>query len=143
MQIVGTYGHDLVDPLGREAMAMMSRMSLLTTRLTSARGLDHRLGGTQGIGRRGDRGVGRVLIKPFLEVPDEGFKLGDPLEELSALGTSRYWRRRGVVHTAGQYGLLAVWQEQLSSRGNSTIQGTQWLETKSRTAQASRCQSGD
>ena len=86
----GDVGHDFVDPLRREAMAMMSRMSLLTTRLTSAWGLDHRLGGTQGIGRRGDRGVGRVLIKPLLELPDEGFKLGDPLEELSASGTSRY-----------------------------------------------------
>ena len=80
--------HDRVDPLGREAM--MSRMSLLTTRPVSARGLDHRLGGTQGIGRTGNRGVGRGLIQPFLEVPDEGFKLGEPIEELSALGTSRY-----------------------------------------------------
>jgi hypothetical protein len=71
-------------------MAMMSRMSLLTTRLTSARGLDDRLGGTQGIGRRRNRRVGRVLIEPFLEVPDEGFELGDPLEKLSALGTSWY-----------------------------------------------------
>jgi hypothetical protein len=71
-------------------MAMMSRMSLLTTRPTSARRLDHRLRGAQGIGRRRNRGVRRVLIEPFLEVPDEGFKLGDPLEEFSALGTSRY-----------------------------------------------------
>jgi hypothetical protein len=80
---------------------MMSRMSLLTTRTASARDPDHRLRGTQRIGRRGDRGVARVLIEPFLVIPDEGFELGDPLEELSALGTSRHWRQRGVVHTAG------------------------------------------
>ena len=115
----GHIGHDLVDPLGRETMAMMSRMSGLTAWFASARGLAHRLGGTQRIGRRGDRGVGRVLIEPFLEVPDEGFEFGDPRVELSALGTRRYWGRRGVVHAAGQYGLLTVWQEQVSSRGNS------------------------
>src|SRR5208283_3880613 len=94
-----------------------------------------RLGGTQRIGRRGDRGVGRVLIEPFLEVPDEGFEFGDPLVELSALGTRRYWGRRGVVHAAGQYGLLAVWQEQVSSRGNS---GHPPVKTKSRATQAQR-----
>src|SRR5208282_1041038 len=86
----GYVGHDILDPRRREAMAMMSRMPLLTTRPTSARSLNHRLGGAQGIGRRGNRGVGRVLIEPFPEVSDEGFKLGDPPEELSALGTSRY-----------------------------------------------------
>ena len=43
----GHIGHDLVDPLGREAMAMMSRMSGLTAGLAPARGLAHRLGGTQ------------------------------------------------------------------------------------------------
>ena len=121
---------------------MMSRMSLLTTRPTSARCLDHRLGGTQGIGRRGDRGVGRVLIEPILEVPDDGFELGDPLQELSALGTNRYWRRRQVVHAAAQYGLLVLWQEQLSSRGNSTIQGTQRLKRNLGPLKHKRCHGG-
>ena len=86
----GHIGHDLVDPLGRETMAMMSRMSGLTAWFASARGLAHRLGGTQRIGRRGDRGVGRVLIEPFLEVPDEGFEFGDPRVELS------HWGQGGI-----------------------------------------------
>src|SRR5512135_2615060 len=114
-------------------MAMMSRMSGLPAWLPPARRPAHRLGGTQRIGRRGNRGVGRVLIEPFLEVSDKGFELDDPLEELSALGTSRYWRRRGIVHAARQYGLLAVCQERLSSRGNSRRPP---VKTKSRTTQA-------
>jgi len=39
----GHIGHDLVDPLGRETMAMMSRMSGLTAWLAPARGLGRRL----------------------------------------------------------------------------------------------------
>jgi len=53
----GHIGHNFVDPLGWEAMAMMSRMSCLTAWLAPARNLDHCLGSVKGIGRRGDRGV--------------------------------------------------------------------------------------
>jgi len=122
---------------------MMSRMSGLTTRLPPTGGLGNRLGGTQGIGRRGDRGVGRDLIEPFLEVPDASFELGDPRAELSALGTSRYWRQQGIVHAAGEYELLAVWQEQLKCRGNSTIQGTQRLKGNLGPLKHQGCQAPD
>ena len=48
---------------------MMSRMSFLTTRLTSTRGLDHRLGGTRGLAEGG-------------------------IEELDEFWLSRCWRSR-------------------------------------------------
>ncbi len=41
----GHVGHDIRDPLGREATAMMSGMSGLTTWLPPTRGLDHWFGG--------------------------------------------------------------------------------------------------
>jgi hypothetical protein len=96
----GHVGHDILDPLGREAMAMMSRMSLLTTGLARTRGLDHRLGSVQGIGRRGDRRVGRVPVEPFLEVTDEFFELGDPFVKPSAPRAVQCWGGRAVAHAA-------------------------------------------
>jgi hypothetical protein len=107
-------GHDLSDPLQREATAMVSWMSSLPARLTPAAGLHHGLGSTQRIGRRRDRGVGRVSIEPFLEIADDGLKvadggleLGDPLWELSAFRTSRCWGGGLVAHAAERYGFLA------------------------------------
>ena len=49
--------HDLVDPLGREAMAMVSRMPRLSAWLTSGRCLDDRFGSPRWIDRRGRGGV--------------------------------------------------------------------------------------
>jgi len=49
------------------------------------------------VGRTGDRGVERVLIEPFLEVPDEGFELGDPLEKLSTRGQAGIGDGEGLL----------------------------------------------
>ena len=53
----GHVRHDLVDPLGREAMAMVSRMPRLSAWLTSGRCLDDRFGSPRWIDRRGRGGV--------------------------------------------------------------------------------------
>ena len=53
----GHLRHDLVDPLGREAMAMVSRMPRLSAWLTSGRCLDDRFGSPRWIDRRGRGGV--------------------------------------------------------------------------------------
>ena len=49
--------HDLVDPLGREAMAMVSRMPRLSAWLPSGRCLDYRFGSPRWIDRSGLGGV--------------------------------------------------------------------------------------
>ena len=69
---------------------MMSRMPRLTAWLAPARGLDHRLGGIQWIGRRGDRGVGRVPVEPFLEVADSCLEIADQCLSSSAIRCSSW-----------------------------------------------------
>src|SRR5271157_3422540 len=118
----GHIGHDLVDPVGREVMAMMSGMPRLAARLAPTGGLDHWLGSVRGIGRRRDRGIRRIPVEPFLKVTDSGLKLSDPLAELSTVRAIRNWRRQLVAHAAEEYGSLVVWQEQPASRDDSTTQ---------------------
>ncbi len=63
-------GHDLVDPLRREAMAMMSLVPRLPPRLTSRRRLHDRLGRPGWIDRRrrrGVRGIAFQLSPQFVE----------------------------------------------------------------------------
>src|SRR3954447_24022636 len=90
----GRVADDLVDALGREALAVVSRVSGLRARLASGGAFDHRLGGTRRIGGRWDRGVGGVAIELLAEIADLGFQISDPLErslqespESIALGT--------------------------------------------------------
>jgi len=138
----GHIGHDRRDPLGREATAMMPRMSGLTARLAPTGGLDHWLGSVQGIGRRRDRGVRRIPVEPFLKVTDGGFKLSDPLAELSTMRAIRYWRRQLVAHAAEQYRSLVVWQEQLASRDDSTSRSSQRHKRSFGPLRQKRCQRG-
>ena len=102
--------HDLVDPLTRQTMAVMSLVPRLTARLAPAWRLGWWLGRAQRIRRWGDRGVGRILIESFLEVADRAFELrdqrlkrGDPLEKLEALGTRRCGRRQSIAHGEQRY----------------------------------------
>ena len=138
----GHIGHDLVDPVGREVMAMMSGMPRLAARLAPTGGLDHWLGSVQGIGRRRDRGIRRIPVEPFLKVTDSGFKLSDPLAELSTVRTIRNWRRQLVAHAAEEYGSLVVWQEQPASRDDSTSRGSQRHKRSFGPLKQKRCQRG-
>ncbi len=54
----GHVGHDILNPLGRKAMAMMSRMSGLTTWFAPAGALTTGLGASSGLAEGGDQGVG-------------------------------------------------------------------------------------
>ena len=59
----GHIRHDRLDPLRREAMAMVSGMASLPARLSSAGGLDHWFGSVRRISRRGNGRVGRVPVQ--------------------------------------------------------------------------------
>ena len=79
-------------------MAMMSWMSSLPARFASTGILNHRLGGIERIGRRGDRGIGRVSVEPFSQIADQCFELCDPLLKLDAPGTNWRGRQRSIAH---------------------------------------------
>jgi hypothetical protein len=68
----GYIRYDMLDPLGREAMAMMSGMPSLPARFASAGCLDHRLGCPKRIGRRRCRGVGGIATQLRAEFVDIG-----------------------------------------------------------------------
>src|SRR5512135_1094203 len=76
----GHVADDVVDALGRESLAVVSRVSGLPARLASGGAFDYRLGGTRRIGGGWDRGVGGVAIKLLAEIADLGFQVGNPLE---------------------------------------------------------------
>jgi hypothetical protein len=76
----GAVNHDVVDTVWRESEAMGPRMSGWPARLAPAGGLDHGLGGPQGIGRGWERRVGRLAIRLGLEVVDLGLEGSDPLQ---------------------------------------------------------------
>ena len=84
----------------------------------------------------------RPKVEP-LDGTDDGFKLGDPLAVRSTLRTNRYWRRRMLAHAAGQYELLALWQEQLSCRDKLTIQCTQRSKQQFAPLEQKGCREGD
>src|SRR5436305_2533710 len=98
----GQVTDDVIDALGRESLAMVSRVTGLSTRLASGGTFHHRLGGTRRIGGGWDRGVGRVAVALLPQIADFGFQVRDPLERgdqesalLVALGTLDH-RRSGT-----------------------------------------------
>lgn len=68
----GPVRHDGVDPLGWEAMAMMSRMPRLPAWRASGRCLDHRFGGPGWIDRRRRGGVGGIAVQLTAQVVEFG-----------------------------------------------------------------------
>ena len=76
----GHVADDVVEALGREALAVVSRVSGLPARFAPGGAFDHRLGGTRRIGGRWDRGVGGVAIELLAEIADLGFQVSNPLE---------------------------------------------------------------
>ena len=100
----GHIGHDDLDPLGREPMAMMSGMSWLPARLASAGRLDHRLGGPRRIGRRGRGGVGGVAIELAAEFVDFGLQTRDQEPSLVQRGPESAAFRTGGRRARGKIG---------------------------------------
>ena len=101
---------DGVDPLRGQSAAERSRVAGLSAPPAPGPGLDDRLGGTRGIGRGRDRGIGGVPIEPEPEFVDDRLRLGDPLQrgvELPAqsltLGASGCRGGLLVTHKPGRY----------------------------------------
>ena len=56
------------------------------------------LGALSRIGRRGDRGTGRVSVEPFPQIADQCFEPCDPQVKLDAPGTNWRGRQRSIAH---------------------------------------------
>src|SRR5262249_18524052 len=75
---VGDVIDDALDPLRGQSAAEMAGVAGLAAPPAAGSGLDDRLGGAGGIGRRWERGIGGILIESESQFVDEGLELGDP-----------------------------------------------------------------
>src|SRR5512142_603969 len=76
----GHVADDMVDALGWESLAVVSRVCGLPGRVASGGAFGHRPGGTRRVGGGWDRGVGGVAVELLPQIADLGFQISDPLE---------------------------------------------------------------